>query len=1065
LTIVKAIRTGIIVVLSRCRINRHEGTKPMLELKNIIKDYPAGDGTVHALKGINLKFRHSEFVSILGQSGCGKTTMLNIIGGLDKYTDGDLVINGRSTKEYNDRDWDTYRNHTIGFVFQSYNLIPHQSVLQNVEIALSLSGVPKEERRKRATEALCKVGLESQLNKKPSEMSGGQMQRVAIARALVNDPDIILADEPTGALDSDTSIQVMDILKEISRDRLVIMVTHNPELAEKYSTRIVRMLDGLVIGDSMPVTDEEVIIEREFEKERALSEKTKKPSMSFATSFTFSLKNLFTKKGRTLLTAFAGSIGIIGIALIFAVSQGMTNYINSVQEETLSSYPVTIQAETADMTAMLSAFGTMMEQEDDAEEGTVKELKMMNQMFAQIGSNDVGSFKKYMDKNMSQIEDGINAIAYGYGVKPYIYTRDLNDNILQVNPSTIMSSMMMGGGGMYMPTCYEMIGSTEVLSNQFNLLEGRFPEKYNEVLLVLGSETAISDYFAYAIGLRDQEELTEMMKALMEGKEVEAVGDGKTYSYEELMDLEFRVIHAADKYKYNEQYKVWEDMSDDDAFAENLYENGEILEIVGIIGPKEGVIPSMDEGIAYLPELTLHIMERAGSADIVKSQLENEDIDVFTGKTFEQLKEDSKAGLDFGSMISVDTNALSSAFNMDISEEALKAAMDKAMADLEAAIPDTAEAEEDYLNTLKSLCRGMLGEYIAAGNVNLKAEDVNGLVSDYLAGSSAQAEISVLADKYAMPADGFNTTYKNLLTGILTGYVYTYSTDWENPSAPITYEAADGLASSLSSNTAAVTTAKSMALVMMESLTENGLAEKVTQIGKEVMSSLAGSFNVDGAKIASAFKFNMSEEELMRLMQTMSSGEEEERSADSNLRSLGYSDVDDPTSISVYLLDFGAKETFIDFIDSYNEDVENAGKEELVISYTDITGLLMSSIKTVIDSISYVLIAFVAISLVVSSIMIGVITLISVQERTKEIGILRALGASKRNVSSMFNAETVIIGFCAGFLGILITYLLCIPINMILHAVTGIANLSAHLPIAVGVILIFISMFLRLLSR
>ena len=1050
----------------------------MLELLNIVKEYNMGTETVHALNGVSVAFRESEFVAILGHSGCGKTTLLNIIGGLDHCTSGDLIINGQSTKEYKDRDWDTYRNHTIGFVFQSYNLIPHQTVLQNVVLALSLSGVSKAEQRERAVKALEQVGLGSQINKKPSELSGGQMQRVAIARAIVNNPDIILADEPTGALDSETSVQVMDILKEISKDRLVVMVTHNPELAERYATRIVRMSDGRMIGDTMPMSEEEKDAARKLaDARRAQSKKAKTPSMSFAMAFGLSLRNLFTKKGRTALTAFAGSIGIIGIALIFAVSRGMNDYISSVQEDTLSTYPLTIMSETADMATMLTSFGEAIENDETLPEDTIKERQLISRVFAQIGTNDLKSFKLYMEDNMDEIEDCLNAVQYGYNVSPQIYTTDVNGDILQINPSNLFSSAMSGSEMSMMPSYgstgvfTEMIDNKELLDSQYDVLAGKWPERYDELVLVLSSRNGMSDYLSYSLGLRDQQEIKDMMNEIMNGNEVEELDNPMTWSYNELLSLRFRLIDASSRYKYNSEYDLWEDMSDDEDYMRALVENGEELKIVGIVCPKPGVAASaLGLGVCYLPDLTRHVIDRAAETEIVKNQLENTDVDVFSGLTFEELANNEGERLDFNDMISVDTNMLSSAFGVNISEEDITRKMQEYMKDISSSITaDTAPATEAFTGALSKMLKDMLSGYIAenadenTGIAMIRAADADGIINEYLSGEEPQAIMAELSAKYPLPVEMYDQTFSQVLSRILSGYITGVTPGQEDPSAPLTQAAVDAVAEAMTENPIVEALFDQVGRGMTEAAMQRDILSEVGEMSADLLSSLSSGFSVDADRIAAAFSFNLSEDELTRLMQTFMS-RSEDPSADANLRSLGYSNLDEPYSIAVYLVDFAAKERFIDFIEDYNTKMEDDGNEDLVISYTDITGVLMASVKTVVDSISYVLIAFVAISLIVSSIMIGVITLISVQERTKEIGILRALGASKRNVSSMFNAETAIIGLASGTLGIVITYLLCIPIDKILHKLTGISNLSTHLPIAVALVLILISVMLTLIS-
>jgi len=948
----------------------------MLELKDIKKVYAAGEEEVRALRGVSIQFRESEFVAILGHSGCGKTTMLNIIGGLDQYTSGDLIINGRSTKDYSNRDWDTYRNHSVGFVFQSYHLIPHQTVLQNVELALTLSGVGKAERRQRAKEALERVGLGDQLRKRPAEMSGGQMQRVAIARAIVNNPDIILADEPTGALDSETSVQVMDILKEISRDRLVIMVTHNPELAEQYATRTIRVKDGEVMDDTRPLSETEVETLRRKDAE-TLEEKRrqKRPSMSFATSFGLSLRNLLTKKGRTTLTAFAGSIGIIGIALIFSVSQGTNNYIDSIQEDTLSSYPLSITAETADMSSMMMGFGNAMADTEDLPEGVVGEQRIMGEVFAQVGTNDLKSFKSYIERNHDRVDQDVNALQYTYGVVPQIYTTDVNGDLQQANPCNVMSTMMDGYSSamMMMSTNVfsEMMDNPELLQSQYDVLAGRWPTEYNEILMVLSDENSMMDYTSYALGLRDMDELKEMSDKMEKGEEVVLTDAPLRWTYEQLMDLDLRLINAADFYRYNADYKVWEDMRGDSNYMDEVYENAEPLKVVGIVTAKAGVsAESITTNFAYLPSLTEYVIDHAADSEIVRQQLADKDVDVFSGRTFEELENDVKSELDFSGMISVDEKALEEAFSFD-------------GLDMSSISGDIQSAFSQYLSVseISSLVREIITEYSRdVWTQGVFKADLGDTISETIQSRISSAMESMME------------SFSEELSGMMGG-------------------GADG---------------------MMETMSK-------------------------------AFHFNMGEEELQRLMEVMM-GQASSYSASGNLLSLGYADMDEPTGIYIYLVDFEAKEDFIAFLDEYNRQMEDKGMDEQVISYTDITGVLMSSVTTIIDAVTYVLIAFVAISLIVSSIMIGVITLISVQERTREIGILRAIGASKRNVSSMFNAETFIIGFISGTLGITITYLLCIPINMILHKLTKIDTLSAVLPVPVAVILVAISVCLTLFA-
>ena len=832
----------------------------MLRLENITKEYVTGDSRVEALKGITLQFRKSEFVSILGQSGCGKTTLLNIIGGLDRYTTGDLVINGKSTKEFKDRDWDSYRNHSVGFVFQSYNLIPHQTILSNVELALTLSGVSKSERKKKAIKALEAVGLGEQIHKKPNQLSGGQMQRVAIARALVNDPEIILADEPTGALDTQTSVQVMEILKKISKDRLIIMVTHNPDLAEKYSTRIINILDGKITGDSNPYSIEEE------EKEDRTPKADSKVSMNFLTALSLSKNNLMTKKGRTILTAFAGSIGIIGIALILSLSSGMQSYINRVEEDTLSSYPITVQEETIDMASMMTSL--MGENEEtEHEDGKVYSKNIVNDMLSTIStkvqSNNLEEFKKYLDDENSEIRDYMNAVQYSYNLDLNIYKED-EDDVVQVNPSQVFSKLGMENMENMMvaetDVWQELLDNQELLESQYDVLAGKWPENYNEVVLIVDENNEIYDYTLYALGILDQDELADKYQRILDGEEVEDEAI-KEYTYDELLNTKFKVLLNTDYYEKDGD--IWIDNSEDEDYIKEKLENAEEIKIAGIIRQKEGTVATTMSGtIGYTKELKEYVINKVNGAEIVKEQKENQDINVFTGAEF---PEDPNASFDFSSLT---------------------------------------DEQRMYLASL------------------------------------SEEEMAALLQQYT-----------------------------ENASA--TYEG--------------------------------------------------------------------------------------------NLEKMGVVDLDTPSSISIYPKDFESKDQIASAIESYNQKQRDEGKEENVITYTDLVGTMMSSVSTIIDAISYVLIAFVGISLVVSSIMIGIITYISVLERTKEIGILRSIGASKKDISRVFNAETFIIGLVAGILGIVVTLLLNIPINIIIKSITDIPNL-ASLPVVGGIILVAISMILTIIA-
>ena len=744
----------------------------MLELKNITKEYPAGDGKVEALRGVSLKFRQSEFVSILGPSGCGKTTMLNIIGGLDKYTSGDLIINGTSTKRFKDRDWDSYRNHSVGFVFQSYNLIPHQTVLQNVELALTLSGVSKQERRKRAKEALEKVGLGDQLNKRPNQMSGGQMQRVAIARALVNNPDILLADEPTGALDSETSVQIMNLLKDVAKDRLVVMVTHNPELAEDYANRIVRVKDGKIIDDTNAFIVDVAGMEPPKHKNMG------KASMSYFTALSLSFNNLRTKLGRTLLTAFAGSIGIIGIALIMSLSTGFQKYIDKIQADTLSNYPLTIQTETADMTSMMAAFGTSIQASREAEEGTLVEQQMVTQMFAQVGANDLKSFKAYLEENYDEIDHTINTIKYHYGIKPRIFNADTSEKILQANPATLFNKIMGNSMmSMYMASdvFYEMMDNRQMLESQYDVLEGRWPESYNELIVVLSDPSQITDYMAYTLGLKDPDKLEEIIDRVMSGEEFEYTEASEQWTYEDLMALEFKLVPVPALYRLNDEYQVWEDMSGDEAYMKEQIAAGEDLRIVGIVCPKEGVsATALSSGVAYTSDLTRHVIDLAEESEIVQKQLDNPEINVFTGKGFDE-KSDSE--LDFQNMISVDEQKISSAFGMNLSTDSIKSMLSKYMKEAMSSLKvDTAPAQKDFIDTLSDLATQMLRQHVAVngdanGAARLYLADAQQMVSDYLSSEEASKLIAKLAKKYSVTEEGFAQVYRPLLVGMVTGYV------------------------------------------------------------------------------------------------------------------------------------------------------------------------------------------------------------------------------------------------------------------------------------------------------
>ena len=982
----------------------------MLRLENITKDYPLSGETIHALRGVSMELRDSEFVSVLGPSGCGKTTLLNIIGGLDRYTDGDLIIDGRSTKTYKDRDWDNYRNHSVGFVFQSYNLIPHQSVLQNVELALTLSGISKKERKRRAKEALVKVGLGDQFKKKPSEISGGQMQRVAIARAIVNDPEIILADEPTGALDSETSTQVMDILKEISDDRLVVMVTHNSELAEKYSTRIINMKDGVITGDSKPITEDEKIKTEDVNKSAETKKKPKgkkRASMSLPTSFSLSLRNLFTKKGRTFLTAFAGSIGIIGIALIYSVSYGMTAYINDVQEDTLSSYPLTIESEYMDFTAMLQSFmgsaGSVSDHENDAVYKRTAIFDILDALNSENEKkNDLRAFKEYVEKERenpdSEFGQAITAVQYTYNFDLQIYTESVDGKIIVSDTQKLLQELMlsemnidmsgmmnlrdstMGGssGSMFMSqgsVLWEELlpGDNSSLVNpivekQYELVYGQWPNSYEDIMLVLDEKNEVPDMALYALGLVHEDEVKDILKAVTDGTPVEHKSEN--WSYKEICEGDYRTVIGSDCYVLDEEKGLYNDLRNTDAGLEYLYDNGLKLNVCGIIKPKEDVSSAMLNGsMVYTSALTDHIISKTDEADVVKAQLENKDKDVVTGLRFKQTG-----------------TSLTDAEKAEYFKDYAAGLSDNEKAELYAkmlALPSEDEINEYSSSVLSSKSR------------EEKESDLLTVMTGQMGLGESEAR-SYLSDMSDEKIDG---TYSDVLA---EQYKMQY--------AQAAMEKISGMT-------------PEMLLLGFENEI-NGLTEK------------RGAECYDGVLTFSDSTY------------------------EDNLKEFGYCDIDDPSTVNLYTDTFEKKDTITSGISSYNDSVD----EEQKISYTDYVQLIMSSVTTIINAITYVLIAFVAVSLIVSSIMVGVITLISVQERTKEIGILRAMGASKRNVSSLFNAETVLIGFFSGLIGVGATYLLCILINLILHRLTGIQNLNAFLPVQTAVILIIISVVLTMIA-
>lgn len=1234
----------------------------ILETTELKKYYGKEPNITKALDGVNLSVEKGEFVAIVGTSGSGKTTLLNIIGGLDRYDSGDLIINGISTKKYKDRDWDSYRNHTIGFVFQSYNLIPHQTVLANVELALTISGVSKSERRRRAKEALEKVGLGAQIHKKPSQMSGGQMQRVAIARALVNDPEILLADEPTGALDSDTSVQVMDLLQEVAKERLVVMVTHNPELAQLYATRIVTVKDGRILSDTDPFVIDSESMAPPVHKNMG------KSSMSFFTALSLSFQNLKTKKARTLLTSFAGSIGIIGIALILSISNGVDKYITNMEEETLSEYPLQIQSTGVDLTSMMMGAATAQSGKKDGEVGVAQ---MVTNMFSKMNSNDLESLKVYLDSNESSISQYANSVEYTYSVSPQIFLEN-GKNIRQVNPDKSFSAMGLGSGSsnsimsstMSTDVFHEMPEDADLYKDQYDVKAGRWPENYKECVLVLTSQGDISDFLQYTLGLRDGKELDDMVQKFIAEEAVETPENEGPYTYDEILGKKFKLVNSTDYYEYDEEYKVWKDKSDNSSYMKKLVKNGEDLTIVGIVQPVEGATASMlTAGICYTPELTKHVIEKAASSEIVKQQLADEKINVFTGEEFG--KEDNEnSKFDMESLFSINADALQEAFQVDLSgfnmdlsslsglssglnvempdmpdmsalagninldessmpdlskliklddldldlshmidpeeilknlpadqvpdmsqalksvkfdftEEKVTALLKEVLTGYQESIKDKPEADMDkmqaalkqYLTSKEMnerLCKdlqelvknnvnvdmssekliavavGLMNQYqeyakangitqtdvasilafLSQGEiqqqikeeaenlvknsvtVNITTKQIRDLLmQDVVAAYPEYARNNSLPDpanlgtyflEYMQTEDGQNRLMNGLMTLVDTSEVQTqFSQAMETYMKSMMTSFTDAIAKGIESKfteimeqvekqlTKGIQTAMEQMIGNISSGMQEAMQSVMTSVSSsltsamsQAMSGLGGlgsgmgnmedALSINPEAFAKAIQMNMNEDDLSELMMSLLSSENS--SYDGNLKKLGYADLNVPGGINIYPKDFESKSEIVGILDQYNADMEAAGEDEKVITYTDLVGTLMSSVTNIVNIISYVLVAFVAISLVVSSIMIGVITYISVLERKKEIGILRAIGASRHNVSQVFNAETFIIGFCAGAMGIGITLLLLIPANSIIRSLADGVNVKAALPPVAAVVLIGLSVVLTLLG-
>ena len=1036
----------------------------MLEIKKITKIYETGGFKQKALDNVSVNFRENEFASILGPSGSGKTTFLNIIGGLDHYTSGDLIINEMSTKKFKDSDWDSYRNHRIGFVFQNYNLITHQTILANVKLALTLSGISKKEATNRAKQALIDVGLEKHINKRPNQLSGGQMQRVAIARALVNDPEILLADEPTGALDSETSIQIMNLLKKIAKNKLVIMVTHNPELAKEYSSRIITLKDGKITSDTNPYDGK---INTKEDKELN-NNKSKKTSMSFFTALALSFNNLMTKKGRTILVAFAGSIGIIGIALILAVSTGFQNYVDSIQEETLTSYPLNIMQESTDITSTLLAMTSGSKDKDGTNK--VTERQYITSMLSNIKANDLKSFKLYLENNYNKVDNDISTIKYNYSIDPLIYTIDATNKLSKLNPSNLFSSMMGSNSLMSsysnMASIYsQMIDNEETLNEQYDLLAGSWPKKYNEMIIVLSEPNGISDLLVYSLGLRDTSELTNMVTKIMSGESVNIDNKPLNLTYEDLMNIKLKLIKPTDIYKYNTKYDVYEDMSEDEEYMKTIYNNGEELKIVGIVSAKPGTTSmALNPGVAYTSKLIDYIIDYSKNTEVVKKQLQNQEVDIFSGKRFDSNK--NNFNFEFSDLVSIDNEKLSSAFNINIDQNSLKKQTEGYMNEINNAITtNTIPARDAFNNSFNTLATNLFNSI----NSEISINDIENTVTNYLDEYESGNILSSLEKDYIIPKDTFKITYNGLLKGLLQVYIMSYysidpslTTDETNPTAIINKDMIQETIETYTKSAPIIGVSEQMSKIMTEALMKKTILTKVGELTSNLTNSFASSFNIDQDKISSAFKLNFTEDELARVVTAMMT--KKETTAKTNLISLGYQDKDEPTYISFYFNSFDGKEHFLKFIDSYNKKMKKENKEDKEINYSDTTGILMNSVKTIVNAVSYVLIAFVSISLVVSSIMIGIITYISVYERTKEIGILRSIGASKHNISSIFNAETFIIGLLSGLFGIGISYTLIPIINKVLHHYTGNIPLSAALEIKNALILVVLSIILTLIG-
>ncbi len=1044
----------------------------MLQLKKIHKQYKTGDLVQTALDKVSLNLRDCEFVAILGPSGSGKTTLLNIIGGLDRYDSGDLIINGISTKKYTDRDWDSYRNHTIGFVFQSYNLIPHQTVLANVELALTISGVSGAERRRRATEALQKVGLGNQLHKHPTEMSGGQMQRVAIARALVNNPDILLADEPTGALDSETSIQVMELLKEVAKDRLVVMVTHNPELAHQYATRIVQLKDGVIRSDTDPFEPDAAQLAPPVHKSMGRS------SMSPLTSLSLSFNNLLTKKARTLLTAFAGSIGIIGIALIISLSAGVNQYIDDTERSTLSEYPLQILSSGMDLTSMLTSGSPTSASGTTAEEGMVPVRQLITQMVAGITSNDLKSLKTYLESDDCTIAEDATSIEYSYNVQPQIYREDADGSIRQVNPDSSLSSLgisstsstnSMMSSMMNTSVFYQLPESDELYNSQYEVKAGRWPEKYNECVAVLGADGTITDYALYALGLRDSAELDKMIQQFAQNQNVDVPTDFKTYRYSDFIGIQFKLVNAADRYLRDDDHNAWVDKSDDKDFMKNLVASSETLTVVGVVQPKEDASASMlSSGIAYPAALTQHVIAAAADSQMVKDQLASPAINVMNGEPFGT--EDASA-FDMSSLFRIDTDMLKSAFQFDTSKLNFDLSgafdLDNGSVDLGSLLdPDDFQLDLDLTET-PDLDMSTLTDLFANMDLSVSEDKMQELAQkvlvgykDYVIGNGILNLNKISFSQY-LKSDAFKTLMNDAMgelfdqDALQAQFSEAMQTAMSTLMESYSSQISETLQTQLGS---AMQTAMTKLMTQMSQNIQSQMQQSFSQLGSQMESAL----KIDATAFQKAIQFNMSEDDLTDLMKSAMLSST--ATYDSNLQTLGYADLDAPSQIKIYPQDFDHKASVVAKLDAYNDNMRSQGADDKVIQYTDVVGTLMTSVTEIINMISNMLVAFVSISLVVSSIMIGVITYISVLERRKEIGILRAIGASKRNISEVFNAETFIIGLCSGVMGVVLSEILLIPGNMLIQKISNGTNVVARLPLNAALVLIVLATVLTILG-